>query len=378
MRSRLHTLIVSIGFAAFTASLSAGTAVLDSEDPLPVRTETTERIPGVTTFYRSAPVDANTRLRIFVTRPDGSEAPLHPLFLTQWVSCGPLHHRPGSGTSESLAMLARHSGLSLVRVERSGSGDSSGIPCSELDYDTEIAHYRAAFQQVLDSGDVDPSQIFFFGSSLGSTTAPLLARHFQDTGYRIGGVAVQGGGAYSYLERMLAFEQNYLDRRPGEVPVEERTAQYQQRAAFLVEYLVKQRHPDDIAGDSSAMAAVRDDILGMDARTHYGRPYRWHQQAAQRNFAAAWSALAAPVLVIFNEYDQYESVYGASLLADSVNRGGKGRAELVLQRGLGHSSWAFDDILAAYADEDGIPSWPITAGRLVAWFRRQLAAPPSP
>ena len=371
-RSQVLAFILLSAFAV--PPTSAGPAVLDTDDPLPIRTDSPEQIPGVTTYYRSVAVGDDTRLRVLVTRPDGVEAPLNPLFLTQWVSCGPLHYRPRSSTSKSLALLAQHSGLSLVRVERSGSGDSSGPPCSELDYDTEIAHYQQAFGQVLESGDVDASRIYFFGSSLGSTTAPLLARYLQDQGYTLGGVAVQGGGAYSYLERMLAFEQNYLDRRPSQTRLEDRTVQYQQRVRFLVEYLVNQRHPDDIAGDSTAMALIRDDILGMDDESHYGRPYRWHQQAAQYNFAAAWSALEAPVLVIYNEYDQYEAPYGATLLADTVNRGGRGSAEFKLQQGLGHSSGAYADALAAYAGEGGVSAWSRTAGQLVAWLQKQVKA----
>jgi len=352
----------------------AGQAVIDPKDPLPIKTDAAEAIPGVTTFYRSVAVDADTRLRIFVTRPDDSETPLEPLFFTQWVSCGSLHYRPRGGSSETFALLARSSGLSLVRVERSGSGDSTGLSCSDLDYETELAHYRAAFKHVLDSGLVSSSRLFFYGSSLGSTTAPLLAREFQDMGFTVGGVAVQGGGAYSYLERMLAFEQHYLDRRPGKAPLEDRTRQYQQRTKFLVEYLVEQRHPDDIAADSPAMAAIRNDILGMDATVHYGRPFRWHQQAAQYNFAAAWGALAAPALVIYNEYDQYEGPYGATLLTDTVNGARASSGTLIVQEGLGHSSYAYKDAVAAYGGEGGVSAWSRTAGQLLAWFQEKVSA----
>lgn len=371
MRLFSNSFTLALTTLAFMLLVTAATSATEADDTtLPVRTEQTEQIPGVTTLYRSVPVDADTRLRVFITRPDNLDGPLNPLFLTQWVSCGPLHYERGGSMSETLAMLARDSGLSLVRVERSGSGDSTGVPCSELDYDTEVAHYRAAFQQVLESADVDSSRVFFLGLSLGSTTAPLLAQHFQDEGYELGGIAVQGGGAYSYLERMLAFEQNYLDRRPDSPNRDSRTSQYGQRAAFLVEYLLKQRHPDDIAADSEAMAAVRNDILGMDETSHYGRPFQWHQQAAQHDFVAAWRALAAPVAVVFNEYDQYEAIYGAELLVDTVNSEGRGTAELIFQSGLGHSSGVYRDTIDAYAGRDGVKGWPRTAGQLTAWFYR--------
>lgn len=370
LASRRFCVLATPILSLLVASLGVRAAVLDPDDPLPLRSGAAESIPGVTTWYSSVEVAPGTRLRVLVTRPEESEGLLHPLFLTQWVSCGSLAYRPGSGTSEILAMLARHSGLSLVRVERSGSGDSTGVDCSELDYDTELEHYRKAFAHVIGSGAVDPSRLLFFGSSLGSTTAPLIARHFQERGYEIGGIAVQGGGAYSYLERMLAFEQHYLDRRPAATAGSNRTEAYQERVSFLLEYLVKGRHPDEIATDSAAMRAVRSDILGMDETHHYGRPYRWHQQAARYDFAAAWEALRAPVLVIYNAFDQYESRYGATLLAERVNASlAGGHASVVVQEALGHSSYRYRSAVDAYANEGGLGAWSITSGQLVTWFR---------
>ncbi|MEM8659795.1 MAG: MerR family transcriptional regulator [Pseudomonadota bacterium] len=68
-----------------------------------------------------------------------------------------------------------HGGLAKVRVERAGSGDSEGPPCSKLDYDTEVAHYIAVFTKLLNNPLLNSEEVFVFGSSLGSTTAPLVA-----------------------------------------------------------------------------------------------------------------------------------------------------------------------------------------------------------
>ena len=46
-----------------------------------------------------------------------------------------------------------------------------------------------------------------YGSSLGSTTAPLVAQ-----GKKVAGIIVQGGGAVTYLERMINFDRLYLER----------------------------------------------------------------------------------------------------------------------------------------------------------------------
>ena len=44
--------------------------------------------------------------------------------------------------------LAQKSGMALIRVERSGTGDSEGPGCDTLDYDTEVRHYREALDQL--------------------------------------------------------------------------------------------------------------------------------------------------------------------------------------------------------------------------------------
>lgn len=339
---------------------------LAADDPLARKDDRPlESIEGFATHYGSVEAAPGVRLRTLITIPDGAETPLKPLLFTQWVSCGSVEMR--RATSD-LATLARDSGLALVRVERAGSGDSEGPACSDLDYDTEVEHYISAFSQLLDHPRIDPSNIYVYGSSLGSTTAPLVAAALQEGGRNIAGVIVQGGGALTHYERMLNFDRFYLERRPDAVAPAAIHAEMNSRAQFHAEYLIKGRHPDEIAKDNAVTAGVRADVRGLEADNHYGRPFAWHQQAAQRNFLAAWAALDADVLVIFNEYDQFETLHGHRLIVDTVNRLRPGAATLVVQQGLDHSSWRFDSLEAAYADETGVPEAETTARAILDWL----------
>ena len=116
------------------------------------------------------------------------------------------------------------------------------------------------------------------------------------------------------------------------------------------------------------MARVRGDILGKGADNQYGRPFAWHQQLANRNFLQAWAAVEAPVLVIFNEYDQFESRYGHERIVETVNRLRPGTATLVSRPGVGHSDNRYTSIEAAYAFDGGIPAWRETAGIMLDWL----------
>lgn len=327
-----------------------------------------ENIAGAASLYGAVETSDGARLRTIITTPDGTDGPLHPVLFTQWVSCGSIEYREGSEAREILAAIARDSGLSLVRVERSSDGDSTGQACDELDYDTEVAHYIEAFEEILQSGLVDPARVYVYGSSLGSTTAPLVALALQEKGYDIAGVAVQGGGAETYYERMLSFDRLYLERRPEEVAPADIHDELIRRARFHYEYLINDRDPDDIAQDSEAMALARADIRGMEDGAHYGRPYAWHQQAAKRNFLAAWDALDAEVLVIFNTFEQFEMRYGHKVIADMVNRRRPGAATYVEQENMGHSNSRYATPEDAYVWRNGEPAWEDTASVIVGWL----------
>ncbi len=327
-----------------------------------------ESIAGVTSHYVQVEVEDGSRLQAIITTPDGDDSPRHPVLFTQWVSCGSLEYREGSNSRELLAALARESGLALVRVERSAL-DESGPTCEQLDYDTEVAHYVDAFSQLLDDPRIDSGQVYVYGSSLGSTTAPLVARELQGKGVDIAGIMVQGGGGVTYYERMFNFERIYLERRPEAIAPAEIHDEMLLRAKFQYEYLVNSRHPDDVARDSAEMARIRNDILGMEATNQYGRPYAWHQQAASQNFLGAWAEVDAPVLVIFNAFDQFEMRHGHRLIADTVNRLRPGSATYIERSSIGHSDNRYATIEDAYAFRDGTPAWQEAAEIMLDWLR---------
>lgn len=327
-----------------------------------------ESIAGVDSYYQVVEVADGSRLQSIITLPEKDSSPRHPLLFTQWVSCGSLEYRKDRNSAELLATLARESGLALVRVERSAL-DGSGPECEQLDYDTEVRHYLEAFTRLLDDERIDANRVYVYGSSLGATTAPLVALELQEKGFDIAGVMVQGGGAVTYYERMLNFDRIYLERRPEAVAPADIHDEMRLRAKFQWEYLFAGRHPDDVAKDSADMAKIRGDILGMEDANQYGRPFAWHQQAAMHNFLAAWAQLDAQVLVIFNAFDQFETRHGHQLIVDTVNRLRPGTATFVERPNIGHSDNRYATIEDAYAWRDGTPAWREAAEIMSDWLR---------
>lgn len=327
-----------------------------------------EDIPGMDSHYGVAEMQDGARLRTIISRPSGSQGPSPALFFVQWVSCGSLEYNPNSTSRQLLIETARLSNRTLVRVERASNGDSQGPRCHELDYDTELEHYVQAFRQLLSSPHIDREDVVLMGSSLGSTLAPLIAVRMQNEGVSWAGVAIQGGGAVSYLERMLNFERIYLERSEKFQPSEIQS-QFYSRLRFYAAYFLDGRSPDDIANDNEQMASVRSDIRGLGNGQHYGRPYAWHQQAARHDFLAAWAQLDSPVLVVFNEYDQFETRHGHRVIIDTVNRLRPGTATYVESADLGHSNFYYADARSAYANRDGTPVPMIAAAQYSSWMR---------
>lgn len=332
-----------------------------------------EQIPGVISHYRTVTISPQVQLRAIITQPEQQAGPLPALLFTQWVSCSSIEYRAGSNGLEILARLARDSGYAVIRVERSSDGDSQGPACHELDYDTELSHYEHAYRELLQDPLIAHAPIVIYGASLGSTTAPLLAQRLQQQGIDVAGVAIQGGGAYSYLERMINFDRIYLERR-ADAKLHDIHQQMSHRIRFHYEYLIQQRHPDAIANDNNAMAQVRSDIFGLGQGHHYGRPYAWHQQAAQHNVLAAWLSLRGQALVIFNAFEQFEMRHGHQIIARSMNQQRPGSAHYVEQSDIGHSNNRYASISDAYLWRHGESQAQQTAEVLLHWLTQTIAS----
>lgn len=323
-------------------------------------------LPGLETEYGAVRTSEGIRLRTMLSRPTGSRARLPAIMLAQWVSCGSLDY---SGTRPSmLTDLAQQSGMVLVRLERAGTGDSEGPACNALDYDTELRHYREAFDQIARHPWIDGRRIVIFGSSLGATLAPLIAQDKQ-----VAGVVVQGGGALTYLERMINFDRLYLERSGKYAPAQIQE-EMNRRIAFQVAYLLERRTPEQIERERPELKGVWQGIRGgAEAPPHYGRPYAWHWQAADKDFLEAWTKVRAPVLVFYGEHDQFEPRHGHRLIADTINKLRPGSATFVEIAGGDHELELYASAEDAYAYRNPQVRRELFVKPMLDWVRKVTA-----
>ena len=355
----LSLMLVSTAVTAHAESRLVGDLPRKANKPL-------EALAGVETEYGVVRTSEGVRLRTIITRPSGATTRLPAIFHTQAVSCGSLEPLPTDRLSV-LGGLAQKSGMVLVRVERSGTGDSEGASCSALDYDTEVRHYGEAFDQISRHPWVKGDRIVIYGSSLGSTTAPLVAQ-----GRKVAGIVVQGGGAVSYLERMINFDRLYLERS-GKYRPDQIQAEMIRRIAFQQLYLIGKKTPEQIAVERPDLAGVWQTIRGgAEAPPHYGRPYAWHWQAADKDFLAAWARVEAPVMVAYASYDQFETRGAQKIIVDVVNQLRPGTAKLVALNGYDHSVWRYPDEYAAYREQGGQRAPEALLDPILAWLKEAV------
>lgn len=322
-----------------------------------------EATSGLETEYGAVRVSDGYRLRSILVRPSGSTRRLPAIFYVQPVSCGSIEWPADVPTA--LRQLALRSGHAVIRIDRAGTGDSEGPDCNALDYDTEVRHYREALDQLSAHPWIDPRRIVIYGSSLGSTIAPLVAQ-----GRKVAGVAVQGGGALTYLERMIQFDRFWFERsgrfRPAEV--HDRVLK---SVRFNQAYLLGRKLPEQVEQEQPDLRGTWASMRGTaEAPPHYGRPHAWHWQAAAKNFLAAWTRIAAPVLVMWGEYEQFEPRHGHQMIVDAVNDLRPGTATFVELKGIDHSLTRYPSSYAAYREEGGKVDREALIAPMLEWLRR--------
>src|SRR5688500_8138792 len=200
--------------------------------------------------------------------------------------------------------LITRSGYAMMRVEKPGLGDSEGPDCSEADYESELAAYRAAFKALKKIDFVDTNSIYVLGISIGGASAPLV---FQDE--NIKGFIVTGGFYKTWYEHMLEIERRRLEltgNSPGEI-----TDMMRKYIDFYNDYLHYKMTPKEIIEQKPYLKGT-----WYDGDAHqYGRPAVYYQQVQEKNVAAAWEKIKSPTLVIYGEYDWIMSIEDHELMA---------------------------------------------------------------
>jgi hypothetical protein len=294
-----------------------------------------ERAIDFDVWYTSV-ATGSSRRRVIVTHPrDGVRHPA--VLLVGGIGCFSVDSPTGIDVYRDLMYHLTRRGYATVRVEKSGVGDSQGAPCASVDFETELAGYGAALRALKRYAFVDSTHVFVFGHSIGGIEGPLLIA-CDSSGPPVRGIAVLSTVGISWYEYELANsrrQQRLSAERPDSV---EQSMQRKARCAFRLL----------IAHESSAAIVASD----PECKPYFIYPASdaYMQQVAAINLGTTWSAVRAPVLVMYAGSDFITSRDEHLQLVDAINAMHPGNATFADVPGMNHHLTAEPSQQAAFAD----------------------------
>jgi pimeloyl-ACP methyl ester carboxylesterase len=204
----------------------------------------------------------------------------------------PVDEPRGMNVYRKIASDLAGRGFVVVRVDKSGCGDSEGDP-DALDFDAELDGYRQVLALLKGRDDVDPARVFLFGHSMGGVFAPILAGETP-----IRGVAVYGTLVKSWLEYLLENERRQLILADADWPEIDRKLKLSERFHHAV--LVQGKAPADVVAADPELAAAFADMNGQ-GRLMFGRPYTFFQKLQALNLPEQWAKAHGDALALWGE-----------------------------------------------------------------------------
>src|SRR5436190_19495402 len=145
-------------------------------DELPRKVKTPRESYGNSeVIYGPVTTPDGKRLRTIITKPRDAKGKLPVIFVAGWLSCDSVEAPAGTKGESGLVFrgLAQLREFALFRMDKHGVGDSEGV-CTEADFDSELAGYRAAFRALKNYDFIDTKKIYMLGISNGGGFAPLV------------------------------------------------------------------------------------------------------------------------------------------------------------------------------------------------------------
>lgn len=304
--------------------------------PRPMETEG----PDYRVEYGSVRSAGNARLRTLVSVPNSKQKAHPALMLIQGVTLSSVDTplTDANPYARLLGPFAR-AGYVTMRVDKAGSGDSEGGPGKALDFETELAGYRAALTALRARADVDPTRIYLIGHSMGGIWAPLIAKDNEVAGIVVYGTVFRTWNEYDLENARRQF-------RLGGESASDIHAALTGRAALNSALLIEGLSPAEIEEQRPSLAPMLAENIADGLWN--GRSVTFWQQLAKVNVADTWAAAKTPVLALHGAADFVAAQRDHELLAEAV-RANQIDGQFVLVEGSDHGFGAALSERAAFA-----------------------------
>lgn len=317
-----------------------------------------EQFDNIEISYETVLSDYGHKLRAILSRPENTTGKLPGIFVIQGLSCNSIELHPGRalrGWTRLLNDLVTESEMVVMRIEKPGVGDSEGA-CSETDLNTEMAAYRAGIEYLFDHPWLDPSRVVLFGSSAGSTLAPLFANEFD-----VAGIIADGTFAKTWFEHMLEIERR-LQAFQGASPSEIARRMNEGYIPLYYGMLIEKKSYGEVIHEQPGLAAYNY----HSPRHMYGRSVEYYQQLQNLDIAGAWAALKDPARIRWGTNDWIMSEEDNGIIIDILEESGHEDHELLKFPGMDHFNMMHENPEASFSREPG--RWdPRISGQIIEW-----------
>jgi hypothetical protein len=250
------------------------------------------------------------RLRAILTKPKKATGKLPALMFLQGVPCYSLDNPlDTNGIEAQMLRYFTRQGFVTLRVEKSGMGDSQGLPCNQLDFQTEAEGYRQGLQKLKNLEYVDSDNIFLLGHSMGGVMAPIIAPTNN-----VRGIIVYGAITANFMEYYCN------SRRTVTQAFEMNPEQADDYIKLACECAFKLIRDKKTSGEILSQNPACESHLGFQGL----RTLDFWYQLDALNLPAEWKKFEGKVLAVYGKADFVSTRAEHQQLAETVNYYHKG------------------------------------------------------
>ena len=262
----------------------------------------------------------NALLRTIVSRPK-KNGKLPAVLFIQGVGCYSVD--TPLDTNAAPVQLLNHLtrlGFVTMRVDKQGMGDSQGLPCGDLDFDTEGEGYRQALLKLRSLDYVDADRVFIIGHSMGGVFAPLLARDVP-----VAGIIAYGTMGEKFMDYFANSRRTIA--RANDMTLLETEEYVRMNCDCFQPYFEKGTSFADIIAAKPGCREYLSDL---------GRTTAFWQQLYRLDIPALWSAYPGKALAVWGAADYISVREEHRHIADLVNRSHPGQGSFLELEGCDH------------------------------------------
>jgi pimeloyl-ACP methyl ester carboxylesterase len=274
---------------------------------------------SVETLYQSVSVDGSLR-RVLLTAPKWLNHPRPAILILGGIGCYSIDVATDlQDAYRRLAVDLGRAGFAVVRLEKSGMGDSQGPPCMTVDLLTEMHSYEIALHALQSEPHVDKGRIYLLGHSIGTLMAPRIAKR-----QRVAGIIIVNGLGRNWIEYELWTLRRQL-QLGGESP-----------SAVDAKLAMKEICMHQLLVEKQPEPEIEQALPECKVYNNYPASAIYMQQAAALNPAEPWAELSVPLLAIHGTADFVTDEADHVRIVEIVNSSHAGIATLKEIDGMDH------------------------------------------